>query len=89
MNQYIGTAVLLLDGGRQIACTAHLRKDGAAWHGTFAVPPHARTPALLNLQEGSLRIHGVDGTFVKTNAHMSLPSEEFRMQIEGTGDAPF
>lgn len=89
MNTHNGTAVLLLNGGLQVVATAHLRKDGAAWRGTLTVPPHARTPALLNLQEGTLRINGADGTFVKTNAQMSLPSEEFRMEIEGTGDAPF
>lgn len=89
MNEHIGTAVLLLDDGLQVAVTARLRKDGAAWHGTLTVPSHARTPVLLNLQEGTLRIDGSDGTFVKTNAQMSLPSDEFRMQIEGTGDAPF
>ena len=90
MTTHRGTAVLLLDAGRELAAKAHLGKDGSgSWGGRLTVPPEVRTPELLNLQEGRLRINGQEGTFVKTHAEMEPLSMRFWMEIEGTGDAPF
>lgn len=87
-----GTAVLLLDGGRQLAAEADLRKDGAgSWSGTLAFPASAKAPELLNLAEGALRIGGRDGKFVRpdTADWIGTPDGQIRIRIDGNGDAPF
>ncbi|KAB1146844.1 hypothetical protein F7R91_14810 [Streptomyces luteolifulvus] len=90
MTMHRGTAVLLLEDGRELAAQVALSKDGSgSWTGRLTVPPEARTPEILNLQEGRLRINSREATFVKTYAQMDAPSLRYWMEIEGTGDAPF
>jgi hypothetical protein len=90
MNNYRGVATLLLDSGAEVAAETRLSKDGSgAWGGRLTVSSEARTPEVLNLQEGRLRINGQEGTFVKTDSQMDLPSMRFWMEVQGTGDAPF
>lgn len=92
MNEHNGTSVLLLGGGRELTATANLRKDGnGSWSGTLAFPVEAKTPELLNLTEGTLRIDGRDGAFVRpdTSDWVNSPARQLRIRILGNGDAPF
>lgn len=93
MNTYKGTALLLLDGDRQVATGADLNKDASGtWRGTLTFPVEARTPELINLREGRLRINGRDGKFIRsesTSRWAANPAGQLRIRIEGNGDAPF
>jgi hypothetical protein len=92
MNTHKGTALLLLDDGRQVATGADLSKDDAGtWSGTLTFPAEAKTPGLLNLTEGALRIGDRDGKFIRpdTADWIGSPAAQIRIRIEGNGDAPF
>jgi hypothetical protein len=92
MQTYRGTALLLLDDDRQIAAGADLRKnDAGSWAGSLTFPAEAKTPELLNLTEGTLRIAGRDGKFNRLNTSdwIGSPAGRVRIRIEGNGDAPF
>lgn len=92
MSTHRGTAVLLLDDGRELTAEANLSKDGAGtWSGTLAFPAGAKTPGLLNLTEGVLRVGGRDGKFIRPNTSdwLDSPAGQVRIRIDGNGDAPF
>ncbi|GGV45538.1 hypothetical protein GCM10010245_71260 [Streptomyces spectabilis] len=84
--------ILLLDGDERPAAAGDLRRDEAgSWGGSLAFPVEARTPHLLNLTEGRLSIRGQEGSFVRpdTSDWVNSPTGQFRIRIEGSGDAPF
>jgi hypothetical protein len=92
MNTYKGTVLLLLDVDTQLATGADLSKDASGtWSGTLTFPAAARTPELMNLVTGTLRISERDGAFVRpdTSDWINSPIGQFRIRIEGNGDAPF
>lgn len=92
MSTHRGTAVLLLEDGRELAIEANLNKDNnGTWSGTLAFPAEAKTPGLLNLTEGTLQIAGRDGKFIRpdTADWIGSPAGQIRIRIEGNGDAPF
>lgn len=92
MTTHRGTAVLLLDNGRELAADANLSKgDTGTWSGTLVFPAGAKTPGLLNLADGTLRVGGRDGKFVRpdTSDWIGSPAGQIRIRIEGNGDAPF
>jgi hypothetical protein len=92
MTTHTSTATLLLDGGRELAATASLAKDGeGTWSGSLAFPVAARMPELLNLTEGRLRVGDRKGAFVRTDTSdwLDSPAGLFRIRIDGNGDAPF
>lgn len=92
MTTHRGTAVLLLEDGHQLAAEAHLSKDDAgSWSGTLTFPAAAKMPGLLNLTDGTLRIAGRDGKFVRPDAAdwIGSPAGQVQIRILGNGDAPF
>jgi hypothetical protein len=93
MTTHKGPAVLLLADGRQFTAAADLSKDDSgSWRGTLTFPTEARTPELINLREGWVRINERDGAFVRSessSAWAANPVGTFRIRIEGNGDAPF
>lgn len=92
MTTHRGTAVLILEDGRELAAEVNLSKDGAgSWSGTLTFPAGAKTPGLLNLTEGALRVDGQEGKFVRpdTSDWIGSPAGQIRIRIEGNGDAPF
>lgn len=92
MSTYRGAAVLLLEHERELAADAYLRKGlSGSWSGTLAFPAEAKTPELLNLTEGRLCIGDCEGAFIRPNTSdwIGSPTDQFRIRIEGNGDAPF
>lgn len=92
MTTHRGTAVLLLEDGRELAAEANLSKDGAgSWSGTLAFPAAAKTPGLLNLTDGTLRVGDREGKFVRpdTADWLNSPAGQVRIHILGNGEAPF
>jgi len=92
MTTHRGTTVLLLDGGRELAAAANLSKDSTgSWFGTLTFPASVRTPELLNLRHGQLRVDGREGKFDRqdTADWLDSPNGQFRIKILGNGDAPF
>lgn len=91
MNTHRGTAVLLLDG-RELTAVANLSKDSTgSWSGTLSFPASARTPELLNLRHGQLRVDGLDGKFdrLDTSDWVGSPNGQLQIKIMGNGEAPF
>jgi hypothetical protein len=92
MNTYKGTSLLILDVDTLLPVGADLSKDASdTWSGTLTFPAEARTPELMNLATGALRISGRDGAFVRpdTSDWVGSPAGPFQIRIEGNGDAPF
>lgn len=92
MSAYRGTVIVLLGEGEKPAAAGDLRKDDSgAWGGSLIFPVEARTPQLLNLAEGRLTIRGREGSFVRpdTSDWVKSPTGQFRIRIQGSGDAPF
>ena len=92
MNTYSGIARVLLADDFVAKAAADLSKDDVGtWRGTLTFQAAVRTPDLLNLTEGTLRIDGSDGKFVRpdTSDWANSPMGLFRIRIEGNGDAPF
>jgi hypothetical protein len=92
MTTHRGAAALLFDDGRELTAAAYLRKGiSGSWSGTLAFPAEAKTPELLNLTDGTLRVGDRDGSFVRpdTSDWLDSPAGQFRVRIEGNGDAPF
>lgn len=92
MTTHTSTALLLLDGGRELETTASLAKDGdGSWSGSLTFPVAVRTSELLNLTEGRLRVGDREGAFVRadTSDWLDSPAGLFRIRIDGNGDAPF
>lgn len=92
MTTHRGTTVFLLADGRELTAEANLTKDGVGtWSGTLTFPAAAKTPGLLNLTDGTLRIAGRDGKFIRPNAAdwIGSPAGQVRIRIDGNGDAPF
>lgn len=92
MSTHRGAAVLLLEDGRELTAEANLAKDDAgSWSGMLVFPVAAKTPDLLNLRHGRLRVVGREGKFdrLDTSDWVDSPAGQFRIRIEGNGDAPF
>jgi hypothetical protein len=92
MSTHRGTAVLLLEDGRELTAETNLSKDGAGnWSGTLAFPAAAKTPELLNLTEGTLRTASRDSKFLRpdTADWIGSPAGQVRIRIIGNDDAPF
>jgi hypothetical protein len=92
MSTHRGTAVLLLEDGRELAAEANLSKDGVGnWSGTLTFPAAAKTPELLNSTEATLRIGGRDSKFLRpdTADWVGSPAGQVRIRIVGNDDAPF
>jgi hypothetical protein len=92
MNTYMGSALLILDVDTQLATRAALSKDASGtWRGTLTFSAEGRTPELMNLVTGTLRISNRAGDFVRPNTSdwVGSPAGQFRIEIEGNGDAPF
>lgn len=92
MSTYRGTAALLFGDGRQVDAVVNLSKDASGtWGGDLVFPAEARTPELLNLAEGRVRIGNRDGAFVRPDLSdwTRFPAGWLRLRIEGNGDAPF
>ncbi|WP_282790948.1 hypothetical protein [Streptomyces sp. CC224B] len=84
--------ILLLSDDDKPAAAGDLRKDETGtWGGSLIFPAEARTAQLLNLAEGRLSIHGREGAFIRPDASdwINSPTGQFRIRIEGDGDAPF
>lgn len=92
MATHRGAVALLLEDGRELAAEANLSRDNAGtWAGSLSFPAEAKTPGLLNLSEGTLRIDGRDGAFIRPDISdwLDSPVGQVRIRIEGNGDAPF
>lgn len=92
MTTHRGAAALLLEDGRELTADAYLRKDiRGSWSGTLTFPAEAKTPELLNLTEGTLRVGGREGKFVRldTSDWIGPPAGQLRIRVDGNGDAPF
>lgn len=95
MSTYRGEASLILDNGRELAVTANLTKTTLAgrtdWGGTLSVPAQSQPIELTNVQQGALRTERGEGKFVRPDISdwLDSPAGQFRMRIEGNGDAPF
>jgi hypothetical protein len=92
MTTHRGTAVLLQKSGRELTAEANLTKDDVgSWSGTLAFPAGAKTPGLLNLRDGTLRIGSREGKFVRpdTSDWVGSQAGPLLIRIEGNGDAPF
>lgn len=92
MNEYRGTAVLLLDDGRELTATASLRKDQrGTWEGTLTVPDQSKPIEMMNLQQGILRTEHGECPFGRPDISdwLDSPAGRFQIRIEGNGDAPF
>lgn len=95
MSTYRGEASLILDSGRELTVTADLAKAAIAgridWDGTLSVPAQSQPIELTNLEGGSLRTEHGEGKFVRTDISdwLDSPAGQFRIRIEGNGDAPF
>jgi hypothetical protein len=95
MSTYSGAATLILDTGREFPVTASLNKTAAGarsdWVGTLSVPAQSQPIEMTNLQQGTLRVDGLEGAFVRTDISdwLDSPVGQFRIRIEGSGDAPF
>ncbi|MBI0377802.1 hypothetical protein JBE27_16340 [Streptomyces albiflaviniger] len=68
-----------------------LTQDDDGWHGLLTLPLTERAPELLNLTEGTLRIAGRAGQFVRpdTSDWTRSPEGMLCFRIAGNGDAPF
>jgi hypothetical protein len=92
MNTYRGDASLILDGGRELPVTANLVKNAAGtWHGMLAVTDQSKPIEMVNLQQATLRIADGEGEFVRPDVSdwLDSPAGQFRIRIEGNGNAPF
>jgi hypothetical protein len=91
MSAYRGTVILQLADSKPAAAADLTKEEAGSWAGTLIFPTEARTPELLNLTEGQLWVHGREGAFVRpdTSDWVSSPTGQFRIRIEGNGDAPF
>lgn len=91
MSAYRGTVIVLLDDEKPAAAGDLRKTESGAWGGSLIFPVEARTPRLLNLAKGRLSIRGREGSFVRpeTSDWVNSPTGQFRIRIEGSGDAPF
>ncbi|PAZ15695.1 hypothetical protein CLM62_12930 [Streptomyces sp. SA15] len=95
MSTHRGTAVLLLEDGREFDVAADLTKTilngRTIWGGTLSVPDQSKPIELMNLQQGIVRIGGAEGAFNRTDISdwLDSPAGLFRIRVEGNGDAPF
>lgn len=92
MNTYRGDASLITDGGRELPVAANLVKNAAgSWHGMLTVPDQSKPIEMVNLQQGTLRVADGKGEFVRRDISdwLDSPAGQFRIRIEGNGDAPF
>ncbi|MCX5522571.1 hypothetical protein OG342_06800 [Streptomyces bobili] len=95
MTTYRGEASLILDNGRELAVTANLTKTALAgrtdWSGTLSVPDQSKPIEMVNLQQGTLRTGHGEGMFVRPDISdwLDSPAGQFRIRIDGNGDAPF
>lgn len=92
MNTYRGDATLILDGGRELPVAANLVKNAVGdWHGTLAVLDQSKPIEMVNLQQGTLRVAAGEGAFVRRDISdwLDSPAGQFRIRIDGNGDAPF
>lgn len=95
MSNYRGETSLILDNGRELTVTATLAKTVLAgrtrWSGTLSVPAQSQPIELTNLAQGTLRTEHGEGKFVRPDISdwLDSPAGQFRIRIEGNGDAPF
>jgi hypothetical protein len=92
MSTYKGSAVLLVNDGRQFDTTADLAKDSAgSWHGTLTFHDQALVPVLLNIDDGHVLVDGQPGEFIRPNRSDWTINDgsPFIIRILGSGDAPF
>lgn len=94
MSTYSGAATLILDNGRELPVTANLKSTAGSrddWSGTLSVPMQSQPIEMTNLQQGTLRVDGLEGAFVRPDISdwLDSPTGQFRIHIEGNGDAPF
>ncbi|MFE2563010.1 hypothetical protein [Streptomyces mirabilis] len=92
MNTYKGTALLLVDDGRQFDAAADLAKDqSGGWRGTLVFHDEALVPVLLNVRDGHVLVDGRPGEFVRpdTSDWTINNGSPFIIRILGSGDAPF
>jgi hypothetical protein len=92
MSSFRGDASLILDNGRELPVTANLSKDqNDTWSGTLTVPDQSKPIEMVNLQHGTLRTEHGECPFVRPDISdwLDSPTGQFRIRIEGNGDAPF
>lgn len=92
MSTYAGTAVLLLDDGRQFDAAASLSKDASGtWNGTLAFHDQALAPVLLNVDSGHILVNGRPGEFIRPDRSDWTVNggDPFVIRILGSGEAPF
>ncbi|MEU1010030.1 hypothetical protein [Streptomyces sp. NPDC005890] len=66
MTSCNGTAVLLVNDGRQFDTEADLTKDSSgAWRGTLTFHDQELVPVLLKVDDGHLLIDGKPGEFIR------------------------
>ena len=95
MNNYRGDASLILDNGRAFPVAADLAKTilggRTVWSGTLSVPDQSKPVEVMNVQQGSVRTPHGEGKFIRQDISdwLDSPAGQFRIRIEGNGDAPF
>ncbi|MGW2048521.1 hypothetical protein ACWCPF_25565 [Streptomyces sp. NPDC001858] len=94
MSTYTGPAALILDNGRELPVTASLTQVAVgrrtSWSGTLTVPDQSKPIEMVNLQQGTLRTDRGQGDFIRPDISdwLDSPAGQFRIRIEGNGDAP-
>lgn len=92
MTTYQGTAVLLINDGRQFDTAADLTKDSSgSWRGTLTFRDESLVPVLLNVDDGHLLVDGRPGEFIRPDrSDWTVNSgSPFIIRILGSGEAPF
>ena len=92
MNEFNGTAVLLIADGRQFDTAADLTKDSSgSWRGTLTFHDQSLMPVLLNVDDGHLLVDGRPGEFIRPDRSdwTANSGSPFVIRILGSGEAPF
>lgn len=92
MNDYTGTAVLLLGDGRQFDTIADLTKESSdSWRGTLTFHDQGLVPVLVNVDDGHILVDGQPGEFIRPDRSdwTSNGGHPFVIRILGSGEPPF